>query len=552
MADAVVVSDQAFPRLSAEFLDLLDAAGRRRPLEAGAALYRAGEVNTELYVILHGRVALMDALGSSAERVIGFVEAHRFTGELNLMTGQPAYLTPVVSEAGEAIVLTVDELQGVIGSNQALGDVILRAFLARRAELIGLGSGMRLVGSRLDPNSRRLREFLTRNRIPHAFLDLESDTDAEQLLRALSVTPAETPLLLSGPLAMRNPTNREVAAALNLRTVSRDEVCDTVVVGAGPAGLGAAVYAASEGLTTVLVDSVALGGQASTSARIENYLGFPAGISGSELAERASLQATRFGARTVVPALASSLKFDDGYHVVELDGGDTLHARSVVIATGASYRRLAVARLAEYEGMGVYYAATEVEAQMCSGSPVVVVGGANSAGQAAVFLAGRVGHVDLLIRGGDLAAGMSNYLVEQVRRTPGIDVHLHTEVRELHGDDGLEAIAVEHTDSGEHERLGARALFVFIGAEPCTDWLAGALATDEDGFLMTGGDLQVTHLDPAGDGRERAPLPLETSRPGVFAVGDARSGSIKRVASAVGEGAMAVRLIHQYLALVNG
>ena len=265
MADAVVVSDQAFPRLSAQFLDLLDAAGRRRPLEAGAALYRAGEVNTELYVILHGRVALMDALGSSAERVIGFVEAHRFTGELSLMTGQPAYLTPVVSEAGEAIVLTVDELQGVIGSNQALGDVILRAFLARRAELIGLGSGMRLVGSRLDPNSRRLREFLTRNRIPHAFLDLESDTDAEQLLRALSVTPAETPLLLSGPLAMRNPTNREVAAALNLRTVSRDEVCDTVVVGAGPAGLGAAVYAASEGLTTVLVDSVALGGQASTS-----------------------------------------------------------------------------------------------------------------------------------------------------------------------------------------------------------------------------------------------------------------------------------------------
>ena len=552
MADEIVVSDQAFPRLSAEFLDLLDAAGRRRPLEPGTALYRAGEVNTELYVILHGRVALVDALGSSAERVIGFVEVHRFTGELNLMTGQPAYLTPVVSEAGEAIVLTVDELQGVIGSNQALGDVILRAFLARRAELIGLGSGMRLVGSRLDPDSRRLREFLTRNRIPHAFLDLEADTDAEQLLRALSVTPAETPLLLSGPLAMRNPTNREVAAALNLRTVSQDEVCDTVVVGAGPAGLGAAVYAASEGLTTVLVDSVALGGQASTSARIENYLGFPAGISGSELAERASLQATRFGARTVVPARARSLKFDDGYHVIELDGGDTLHARSVVLATGASYRRLAVPRLAEYEGMGVYYAATEVEAQMCSGSPVVVVGGANSAGQAAVFLAGRVGHVDLLIRGGDLAAGMSSYLVEQVRRAPGIDVHLHTEVRELHGDDGLEAITVEHTDSGEDERLGARALFVFIGAEPCTDWLAGALATDEDGFLMTGGDLQVTHLDPAGDGRERAPLPLETSRPGVFAVGDARSGSIKRVASAVGEGAMAVRLIHQYLALLNG
>ena len=411
---------------------------------------------------------------------------------------------------------------------------------------------MRLVGSRLDPNSRRLREFLTRNRIPHAFLDLEADTDAERLLGALAVDPGETPLLLSGPLALRNPTNREVAGALNLRTVSSDDACDTVVVGAGPAGLGAAVYAASEGLTTVLIDSVAIGGQASTSARIENYLGFPAGISGSELAERASLQAGRFGARTVVPALASSLGFEDGYHVVELDGGDRLHARSVVIATGASYRRLGVARLAEFEGMGVYYAATEVEAQMCSGSRVVVVGGANSAGQAAVFLAGRDGQVDLLVRGGDLAAGMSNYLVEQVRRAPAIDVHLHTEVRELHGDDGLEAVTVEHTDSGERERLDARALFVFIGAEPCTAWLAGALATDEDGFLVTGADLRVTHLDPARDGRERAPLPLETSRPGVFAVGDARSGSIKRVASAVGEGAMAVRLIHQYLALLNG
>jgi thioredoxin reductase (NADPH) len=544
--------DPAFPRLGAEPLRVLDIAGQRRVLEHGAALYRAGDRYSEFFVILRGRVALVDAFGSATERVIGVLDEHRFAGELNLMTGQPAYLTPVVREAGEAIVLSRDELKDVIAANQQLGDVILSAFIARRASLIGLGSGVRLIGSHLSPDSRRLREFLTRNRIPHSFLDLETDTEADQLLRELSVAPGETPLVLGGSLAMRNPSNHEVAAALNLTTVSSEEVCDTVVVGAGPAGLGAAVYAASEGLSTVLVDSIAIGGQASTSSRIENYLGFPAGISGSELAERASVQATRFGARTAVPELARSLAFEDGYHLVELDGGDRLRARSVVVATGASYRRLGVERLAEFEGAGVYYAATEVEAQMCRGDPVVVVGGANSAGQAAVFLAHRVSRVDLLVRGGDLAAGMSRYLVEQVRRTPSIEVHLRTEVRELQGDRALEAVTIEHAWSGITEQLRARALFVFIGADPCTDWLTNTLVTDADGFLVTGADLQLTHLDPARDGRERAPLPLETSRPGVFAAGDARSGSIKRVASAVGEGAMAVRLIHHYLALLNG
>jgi thioredoxin reductase (NADPH) len=543
----------AFPRLGEELLAVLGDAGEQRPLVEGEVLVRAGDRSSSFFVVRHGRVAIVDGFGSAAERVIGVHGEGRFVGELSLMTGQPAYNTAVVREAGEAIVLTRDQLQRVIAASQELGDLVLTAFLARRELLIGLGSGLRLVGSHLSPDSRRLREFLTRNRIPHTFLDLETDAQADLLLRGLSIAPRETPLVLRGTLALRNPSNRDVAEALHLRTASTSErVCDAVVVGAGPAGLGAAVYAASEGLSTVLVDAVALGGQASTSSRIENYLGFPAGISGSELAERAAMQATRFGVRSAVPETVRALAFEDGYHVVELDDDERLRARSVVLATGASYRRLDVARLTEFEGAGVYYAATQVEAQMCGGEVVVIVGGGNSAGQAAVFLARHVRRVELLVRGGDLAAGMSRYLVDQIEATPSIELHRHTEIRELHGDDELEAVTVEDTRDGAIRNVEVGAVFVFIGADPCTGWLSDALVTDEHGFVVTGRDLQLTHLDPAGDGRDRPPFPLETSRPGVFAVGDVRSGSIKRVASAVGEGAMAVRLVHQYLALLDG
>jgi thioredoxin reductase (NADPH) len=542
--------DAAFPRLGEELLAVLIAAGKPRHLAGGEVLFHAGERLSEFFVVLSGRVAIVDGFGSATESVLGVHGENRFIGELTLITGQPSFTTGVVREAGEAIVLSLDELHAVIAANQQLGDLILTAFIARRALLIGLGSGVRLIGSHLSADTRRLREFLTRNRIPHTFLDVETDEDADVLLRELAIAPRETPLVLRGSLALRNPTTHEVAEALNLTTVtSPDEACDTIVVGAGPAGLGAAVYAASEGLTTVLVDSVAIGGQASTSSRIENYLGFPAGISGSDLAERAAVQATRFGVRTAVPEKAQALSFEGGYHVVNLGGEERLRARTVVIATGASYRRLDVGRMAEFEGAGVYYAATEVESQLCRGEQVVVVGGANSAGQAAVFLAQSVSCVQLLIRGGDLAAGMSRYLVDQVEASPSIEVHTHTQVRELHGNGSLEAITVEHTHAGTTRAVDARALFVFIGADPCTGWLSDALAIDEHGFVLTGQDLPLSHLDPAGDGRQRAPLPLETSLPGVFAAGDVRSGSIKRVASAVGEGAMAVRLIHQYLAL---
>jgi thioredoxin reductase (NADPH) len=543
--------DDAFPRLSDELLAPLEAIGQRRRLTEGEILVKAGDRASPFFVVLSGRVAVVDGYGKPHERVLGVHDARRFAGELSLVIGQPAYTTVVVRESGEALVLSRDQLQAVVAANQQLGDVLLTAFIARRAILIGLGSGLRLIGSHLSPDSRRLREFLTRNRIPHRFVDVEVDEEAELLLRRLSVAAGETPLVIRGTKLMRNPSNLEVAAALNLvPKTTPDRVFDAIVVGAGPAGLGAAVYAASEGLSTALVDSVAIGGQASTSSRIENYLGFPAGISGSDLAERAAIQATRFGTDTAVPVTARRLLFEDGYHVVELEGGQRLRGRAVVLATGASYRRLAVPRLEEFEGTGVYYAATEVEAQMCEQSPVAVVGGANSAGQAAVFLARRVGSVSLLVRGADLAAGMSRYLVDQVHADASIDVRLRTQIRELHGNGDLQAVTVEC--EGETRTLDARAVFVFIGADPCTGWLDDALAIDDHGFVLTGQDLQLTHLDPAADGRERAPLPLETSRPGVFAAGDVRSGSIKRVASAVGEGAMAVRMIHEYLALLEG
>jgi thioredoxin reductase (NADPH) len=552
MAQDPFDSDGAFPRLGEEVLGVLAAAGERRAMVAGEILFRAGDPASDFFVVLDGAVAVVDGYGLPTERVIGVHGEKRFVGELNLVTGQPAYLTAVVQQPGEAIALSREQLRDVVSANQQLGDVIVNAFIARRSLLIGLGTGLRLIGSHLVPDTRRLREFLTRNRIPHSFVDLETDTQADELLRQLALAPRETPLLLVASIVLRNPSNVEVADALHLRTAAAsEELCDVVVVGAGPAGLGTAVYAASEGLSTVLVDSVAIGGQASTSSRIENYFGFPAGISGADLTERAAVQASRFGARSAVPETATALAFEDGHHVVELADGERLRTRGVVIATGASYRRLPVANLAEFEGAGVYYAATQVEAQICNGRAVVVVGGANSAGQAAVFLARHVSQVDLVVRGNVLGAGMSRYLVDQVEASPHIRVHLHTEVRALRGGGALEAVTVQDTSAGTAGTLDVAAMFVFIGADPCTGWLHDALVTDDDGFVVTGDALSLSHLDPAGDGRQRAPFALETSRPGVFAVGDVRSGSIKRVASAVGEGAMAVLLLHKYLALLS-
>jgi thioredoxin reductase (NADPH) len=453
----------------------------------------------------------------------------------------------VVREPGEVLVVPVSRLRKLVVNDPKLGDLILRAYLIRRSLLIGLGAGFRIVGSRYSADARRIREFAARNRLPHRWIDLEEDADAEELLRELGVAPEETPVvILRGERVLRNPSNAELARAIGMPVPGpRETICDLVVVGAGPAGLAAGVYGASEGLQTVVLDAVATGGQAGTSTRIENYLGFPSGISGAELADRAVIQAEKFGASISVPAEASMLDQRDGYYVIGLADGTLARGHALVIATGARYRKLDVPHLEEYEGEGVYYAATAFEARVCEGDPVVVVGGGNSAGQAALFLAQHAARVHMLIRGEDLAKSMSRYLIDEIERNPQVEVMPDTEVRELVGRGMLTAVVVENIRRGERFRIEARALFVFIGAEPRTGWLAGQIALDSHGFVLTGADAT---RDGAGSHwtATRRPYLLETSRPGIFAAGDVRSGSIKRVASAVGEGSMAVRLVHEH------
>jgi thioredoxin reductase (NADPH) len=434
----------------------------------------------------------------------------------------------------------------------AIGDLILRAYLLRSSILIQTGVGLRLIGSRYSPNARPLREFVARNRIPHTWTELERDPEAEELLRQLGVAPEETPVVIwHGTQVLRNPSVEELARTVGLPVPSSDEaVCDLAVVGAGPAGLAAAVYGASEGLATVVLEGVATGGQAEASPRIENYLGFPAGLSGAELADRAVVQAEKFGARFSIGAEAARLEERDGQRMIRLANGNEIRARAVVIATGARYRKLDVPRLEEFEGSCVYYAATEIEARVCRNDPVVVVGGGNSAGQAAVFLAAHAAMVCLLIRHDDLGRDMSRYLADRVEHTPGVEVVRHAEVCELLGGNALAAVVAQDNRTGERRRLEARSLFVFIGAEPHVRWLGDQLALDDRGFILTGADTQLAG-DPFWEAAGRQPLSLETSRPGVFAAGDVRSGSIKRVASAVGEGAMAVRLVHEHLGQVG-
>jgi thioredoxin reductase (NADPH) len=537
--------DGAWPRLDAGQIRVLSAAGRRKDMQPGDVLIAEGQRDRDFLVILSGKVGVYEGYGTPAQRLIKVHAAGRFLDEIGLLTGQPAFVSSVALEDGEILAVPRPALRDMVHRSPKLGDLILRAFLCRREFLIDAVAGMRIVGSRYSPDVRRLREFAARNRIPHTWLDLEEDPQAVRLLEQLGVARSDTPVVIwRGNQVLRKPDNPDLARVVGLRPHSAGaRFADVVVVGAGPAGLAAAVYAASEGLSTVVVDSVATGGQAGTSSRIENYLGFPAGISGAELADRAVIQAEKFGATISVPTEAIGLEARDSFQVVRFDDATEITTHALVIATGARYRRLAVPRLDEFEGSSVYYAATVMEARFCERQPVVVVGGGNSAGQAAVFLARHAARVELLIRHDNLARDMSRYLVDQIERCSAITVRRHTEVRELVGDDGqLRGIVVVDNRTRAHDRLAAALLFVFIGAEPCTGWLRGQLALDPRGYVCTG-------PDAAGDNRTgRPPTNLEASRPGVLAVGDVRSGSIKRVASAVGEGAMAVRMIHEYLA----
>jgi thioredoxin reductase (NADPH) len=535
----------AFPRLGDGQRARLRAVGEVRKVQSGEVLFREGEAAFDFFVIESGAVMIVQGYGHE-NRIVAVQGRHRFLGEINLLTGSPPYLSAVVRDAGEVIQVSAERLRALVAEDQELSNIVLRAYLARREILIDVGAGVKLVGSRYSRCTHRLREFLARNRMPYQWMDLEQDEEADALLRALGVDAAETPVVISGEGVLRNPSNAEVARLLGFGSRGAPPpLCDLVIVGAGPAGLAAAVYGASEGLDTQVIDTIAFGGQASTSARIENYLGFPTGISGSELAERATLQARRFGARMVVPAQAVGLAQDDGHYSVELADGSAVHGRIVIVATGAQYRRLDLPELERYEAVGIYYAATQAEAQLCAGDPVVIVGGGNSAGQAAMFLSRHAASCRLMIRGGDLGKSMSRYLIDELDQRPQVELMTYTEIVGLKGEPSLEAVVVADKRTGERRQLEAKALFVFIGADPHTDWLRSHVAMDEHCFLLTGRDLHGEDLDSHED---RRPLFLETSRPGIFAVGDVHSGSIKRVASAVGEGSMAVRLVHQRLA----
>jgi thioredoxin reductase (NADPH) len=546
-----VASQQAYagrsPVLDAAQLEVLRSYGSEHDMAAGDVLFADGDLTYDLIVVVSGEARIIERSGQSGETIIATYGHGQFLGEIGLLTGQRAYLSAVASTAGRVLRVPVEQVRVVMAQELGLSELILRTFLLRHSILTGLGSGLTLIGSRFDAGTRRLLEVLARNRLASRWLELEGSPVAEAMLHELDVPVGDLPIVVvpGGPL-LRNPGSRELLDALGLSGPNDTDltgVCDLLVVGAGPGGLAAAVYGASDGMATVLAEDTALGGQAGTSSRIENYLGFPAGLSGEELAARAALQAQKFGARIKLASKAVSLSSDSGVHLVSFDDGDAITAKSVIIATGARYNRLPLGRLAEFEGVGVYYAATQMEAQACGADPVAIVGGGNSAGQAALFLSRTSAEVHVIIRGDALQTSMSRYLIDQIERNPRIIVTPRTQITALIGKDQLEGVELRDTRRQQSTALMVRSLFVFIGAQPSTEWLAGQLAADSHGFLLTGTNIPEAQLED----RNRLPLFLETSRPGVFAVGDVRSGSVKRAATAIGEGSMAVRLVFERL-----
>ena len=538
---------EAAPTLDAADIELIAGLGTRRQVNRGDYLYREGDVTYDFYVVVTAQVDIVLKV-DAGERLVAHHGPGRFLGELNMLSALRVLVSARVSQPGEVIVVPRDGLRRLMATNARLGDTILAAFIARRNMLMeGAAPAIRLVGSRFSPEALQLREFLSRTRIPHEWLDPEGDPQLEALLREFDLSPSDLPVVIVTGSVLRRPSPGELASFLGLTVDNMPERCfDLVVIGGGPAGLAAAVYGASEGLRTLGVEMTAPGGQAGTSSRIENYLGFPMGISGADLTQRAVIQAQKFGAHLTVPCTAVSLRNQAGHLVVHLSDGTDVAGRAVIAATGASYRRLDAARLSDFEGRGVYYAATEMEARMCSPAPIVIAGGGNSAGQAAIFLAQNGCAVTIVIRGPDLERSMSHYLVDRVEADPRITVRTDTTISALDGEESLTAL---HLKGPEGETVVECAgLFSFIGADPASGWLSGCAALDDRGFVLTDLALTADLLDGPWGTLGRLPLPFETSHPGLFAVGDLRSGSTKRVAAAVGEGSAAVRQVHQHLA----
>jgi thioredoxin reductase (NADPH) len=536
----------AFAKLNEEQMSALARCGgaELKKYSDGQKLIEAGECDIKFFVVKSGEIEILD--DAETPKSITVLEPGEFTGDISHLTGGPSLVTAVARGNCEAYEVSAEGVRKIINRFPELGDLIVQAFIARREILTESGkfTGLRVIGSRYSRDTHRIREFLSKNRVPFVWLDMETNPQVSQILSQFGINRDETPVVAWGrKMLLRNPPNEELAKVLGLRKQLDRKVYDLVIVGAGPAGLAAAVYAASEGLNTVVLERIGPGGQAGRSMRIENYLGFPKGITGSELAERAVVQAGKFGASLPVPTPVKSLTFDNSYMVLQLDDEDTVSAKCLLIATGADYRRLTTQGCERFEGSGVYYAATMTEAPLCRHAEVVVVGGGNSAGQAAVFLSGIACKVDLLIRGGDLYKDMSAYLARRVEETPNIEVLLDTEVRQMHGDTYLREVEVVNNKTGETRTIKTPVVFSFIGAAPRTDWLPPEIERDEKAFVKTGWEASQSNLWTD----KRQPFLLETSHPGVFAAGDVRSGSVKRVAAAVGEGAMTVMFVHEYL-----
>jgi thioredoxin reductase (NADPH) len=545
------VSDTpSIPTLDPAELSYLESKGTRRLVQKGEYLYRAGDTGYDFYVVLSGLVEIVLEVDGE-DRVIITHGPGRFLGELNLLSGMRVFVSARVAEPGEVLAVPVEALRQIIATIPRLSDKILATFITRRNDLMtGAGAATRVVGSRFSPELPQILEFLARTRVPHEWLDPDGDPQTESVLQEFQIEPAELPVVISSGTVLRRATPGILSDYLGL-TMGRlpDRCFDLVIIGGGPAGLAAAVYGASEGLRTLGVDMIAPGGQAGTSSRIENYFGFPMGLSGGELTQRGLVQAEKFGAQLSAPCAAVALREDAGHLVITLSDDTEVAARAAIAATGARYRRLDVDRLAEFEVKGVFYAATELEVRECAGSPVVVVGGGNSAGQAASFLAQKDCPVTVVIRGADLGASMSRYLVDRLESHPRIEILTQSQIVGLEGDDTLAEVRVSGPD-GE-QTLPSAALFSFIGAEPSSAWLSGCAALDNRGFVLTGQSLADDQLDSRWAALGRRPLPYETSHPGLFAVGDLRSGSTKRVATAVGEGSAAVRFVHEYLAFAT-
>ena len=532
---------QTFPKLTAEQLDRVAAFGEICDYLAGAQLFTRGERSVDFFVVLEGLVEIIDAGADGGEQVLTTHGPSQFTGELDLFNDREILVSGRTGGPSRIIRVPRPAFRRLIEAESDIGEIIMRAFILRRVGLMKHAQGgVVLIGSSHSGDTLRIQRFLSRNGYPHRMLDTDQDPDADGCLECLDVGAEGLPVVvLPGHSFLRNPATPELADALGLtESFDPNRIYDLIVVGAGPAGLAAAVYGASEGLDTLVIEPLAPGGQAGTSSRIENYLGFPTGISGQALAGRAQVQAQKFGARLAISRRATALDCDGDPFAIELEDGQRIASRAIVIATGARYRTLDVPGYEKYEGQGIHYAATWMEGNLCSNEEVAVVGGGNSAGQAAVFLSQHAHHVHMLLRSGGLAATMSDYLIQRIEASPKITLHTNTEITALAGERLLEQVTWTDRSSGASETRPVSNLFVMIGAVPNTDWLGGCVPLDRGGFVVTGRD---------GDGMA-LPSPYATERPGLFAVGDVRAGSTKRVASGVGEGSVVVQAVHAYLA----